>query len=425
MRFWRPLNSEQRSLAAKPFMLFQLYLRSTWRQLVSAPLIAIVTVLIFFGAGSDRSISQFFQSNRYVKQMLADSGTILVHRYLISFAVLFLLSLALPGIIDFTVRLIRSWLCGIWRAAPAVLLFLTLGFCTFWQDKPRTSTAIAAFLLLADFGLFYKGKIRKLGRLSPKEILSPRNTKPKLLLRKRFEADAISEWSQDRLDRSSLVDSLKVQLLIGEVSVIALRGKFGEGKSSVLNLLQEDLRPQAIVVSFSSWLPGSEATLTKELFHDIAKECRKRYYIPGLRKALTRYGAIFSADIPYLRGIREIFEPPTQRQELEEMKQQLEEFPQRIVVLLDEIDRMRRKELLTLMKVIRGTGAVPNLSFVCAFDREQVEKAVCRKYDAESHEYFEKFFPHAVDLPAASVSALKKEFMTALAKSQEDEGGGL
>ena len=106
------------------------------------------------------------------------------------------------------------------------------------------------------------------------------------------------------------------------------------------------------------------------------------------------------------------------------MKQLLEEFPQRIVVLLDEIDRMRRKELLTLMKVIRGTGAVPNLSFVCAFDREQVEKTVCRKYDAESHEYFEKFFPHAVDLPAASDSALKTDFMTALAKSQEDAGGG-
>ena len=222
-----------------------------------------------------------------------------------------------------------------------------------------------------------------------------------------------------------MVDSLKIQLLVGEVSVIALQGKFGEGKSSVLNLLQEDLRPHAIVVSFSSWLPGSEETLTKELFHDIGKECRKRYYIPGLRKALTRYATIFSADIPYLKGVREIFEPPTQRQELEEMKRLLEELPQRIVVLLDEIDRMRRKELLTLLKVIRGTGAVPNLSFVCAFDREQVEKTVCRKYDAESHEYFEKFFPHSVDIPAASVSALKAEFMNAVMNPQEDQGGGI
>ena len=158
MRFWRPLNSEQRSLAAKPFMLFELYVKSTWRQLVSAPLVAILIVLIFVGASSDHSISQFFQSNRYIKHALADFEAILGHRYLISFAVLFLLSLAIPGMIGFSARLIRSWLCGIWRAAPVVMLFLTFGFCTFWQDTPKTSTAVAAFLLLTDFGLFYKGK---------------------------------------------------------------------------------------------------------------------------------------------------------------------------------------------------------------------------------------------------------------------------
>lgn len=72
-----------------------------------------------------------------------------------------------------------------------------------------------------------------------------------------------------------------MKLLIGEAPVIVLRGRFGDGNSSVLNLLREDLRDNAIVVSFSTWLPGSEATLTTELLQEISKECRKEYYLPG------------------------------------------------------------------------------------------------------------------------------------------------
>jgi hypothetical protein len=421
--FWRALNSEQRSLAGKPVLLLGMYLNSAWRQLAVAPLAAILIVLGIIGFTGDHAIAAGLRSSQFYKHLSADVVAVLQHRRLVLIALCLICALTLPPFVGFSIRLLRSWKCGLWQAAPTALVFLTFGFYVFCPYRIKTLTLLIFLFFISDFGLFCRSKLKKLGDLSPAGILLRRTTKPKPLLRKRSKADAISEWNQDRLQRSSLVDTLKVQLLIGEVPVIALRGKFGEGKSSVLNLLRDDLKPHAIVVSFSSWLPGSEATLTNELFHDIAKECRKRYYIPGLRKAFTRYAAIFSADIPYLKGIREIFQPPTQRQELEEMKELLNALPEKIIVLLDEIDRMRRKELLTLMKLIRGTGAVPNLSFVCAFDREQVEKTVCKSYDAESHEYFEKFFPHAIDLPAVSSSVLKAEFLCALVKPQENTEG--
>src|ERR1039458_4023813 len=74
--------------------------------------------------------------------------------------------------------------------------------------------------------------------------------------------DPISTWKEDALGRASLVDSMCVKLMIAKSPVLAVFGEFGIGKTSTLNLLSEHLSDKAIVVSFSTWLPGSQETLT-------------------------------------------------------------------------------------------------------------------------------------------------------------------
>jgi hypothetical protein len=79
-----------------------------------------------------------------------------------------------------------------------------------------------------------------------------------------------------------------------------------------------------------------------------------------------------------------------------------------VVVLLDEIDRMEKEEILTLLKVIRGIATLPNLSFVCAGNRETIVKTVKGTFDAESSEYFEKFFPVVISVPEPDPVALRR-----------------
>ena len=100
--------------------------------------------------------------------------------------------------------------------------------------------------------------------------------------------DPIESWAEDTLGRAALIDSLSVKLLISKAPVIALFGEFGSGKTSILNLLREHLQGKAIVVSFRTWLPGSQETLTSYLMADIANECQKHYMVPGLRKSAGR-----------------------------------------------------------------------------------------------------------------------------------------
>jgi len=131
-------------------------------------------------------------------------------------------------------------------------------------------------------------------------------------------------------------------------------------------------RDRAIVVSFSTWLPDSQETLTSDLLADRANECQKQYVVPGLQKSTRRLANALSQTVPILKGALEFFPVATQRDDIENLRQAPARLPKRVVVLLDELDRMERDELLTLLKVIRGISALPNLSFVCAADRKRI-----------------------------------------------------
>ena len=120
--------------------------------------------------------------------------------------------------------------------------------------------------------------------------------------------------------------------------------------------------------------------------------------------------SILAGTVPQLKGLSELLPASTQRDEIKELEGVLARVPRRIVVLLDEIDRMQKDELLTLLKVLRGATSLQNLTFVCAFDQTRVEKIAYEKSDSESHEALEKFFPTIIDLPPPRPEVLKSLF---------------
>jgi hypothetical protein len=190
--------------------------------------------------------------------------------------------------------------------------------------------------------------------------------------------------------------------MIAKTPVIALSGPFGSGKTSTLNLLREHLGNKAITVSFSTWLPGSQQTLTSYLLADIANECKKQYVVPGLSQSTTRLAAALGQKVPFLSEYLKLLPTPTQKDDIANLKSALVRLPKRVVVLLDEIDRMEKDEIITLLKVIRGIATLPNLSFVCAGSLETIGKIV-----EKDNEYFEKFFPVIISVTEPDPAALR------------------
>jgi hypothetical protein len=305
----------------------------------------------------------------------------------------------------------RSWIRGV-TSGLCLLSFCSMFIVlTLDRGSPWHQLFVDLVIVVVCFALGYllhvSARVRAAHTLTEEQIRVPPQVKSLGGAEMNESDDPIQSWRQDVLNRASLIESISRKLLIAKSPVLALFGEFGSGKSSALNLLREHLGGKAIVVSFSTWLPGSQETLTAYLLADIASQCQKHYVVPGLSKSARRLASALAQTVPILKGYSELYPAPTQRDDIESMRAALARLPKRVVVLLDEIDRMEKEELVTLLKVIRGVSSLPNLSFVCAAERETLIKTARGKVDDESNRYFEKFFPVSIPIPNVDQNALR------------------
>jgi hypothetical protein len=338
-----------------------------------------------------------------------DPSRYIPYALVVGFTAALVFAIQLPKV---AVRGIKSWSLGVtsglWFLPFVITLFLLSA--TRYRFRHRLLAEGIAIIVSIALGAWHHCRAIARRRHVPDEKDIQVSTAVKNVAGTELTEsdDPIQTWSEDSLGRAALVDSLSVKLLISKAPVIALFGEFGSGKTSILNLLREHLEGKAIVVSFSTWLPGSQETLTSYLMADIANECQKQYMVPGLRKSAGRLANALAQSVPFLKGFPELFPAATQRDDIESLKLALMRLPKRVVVLLDELDRMERDELLPLLKVVRGISALPNLSFVCAAERKTLTETVCGDNKDDSNLYFEKFFPSSVAVPKEDAASLQK-----------------
>jgi predicted KAP-like P-loop ATPase len=299
----------------------------------------------------------------------------------------------------------------------------SLPFCFFVSVEhfSLSEKLIGALALSTLFSIFsVRFYLHGLSRRSENFFLPPPSAQAKPSSRARLgqlDADSPIECgAEDLLNRAALVDSLAKTIMESQASVVALEGDYGDGKSSVLNLLRARLADHAIVVTFKTWLPRAEDSLVRDLFNDISAECRKSYYVPELRSRLLAYARTISGSISALKTLADVVPAISQREEIAEVSDSLRRVPRRIVVLLDDMDRLRADELRALLKVIRGATSFPNLSYVCAFSRSAINKIHSDEGLETLGDYYEKFFPVSHLLPKPEPTLLLKVLDAGLAR---------
>jgi hypothetical protein len=316
-------------------------------------------------------------------------------------------------ILPFVIRAMKSWIYGIVGGLTVWWCVSFFVFCS-WDSlllfrQLEYSLASAIFLTL--ISLILRVRALESSFSVPKSVTFAvpkrgHGATPEENLSKLDADSPIQEWDQDVLERPALVESIATTVMVSKAPVVAIQGAFGDGKSSILNLLRRTLEPHAIVIPFSTWLPGSEQTLAIEMFNDIAAECRKRYYLPQMRRRLGAYAKTLCGAISFLKSASELLPSISQKDEIEEVGLALNRVPRRIVVLLDEMDRLQKEELQVVLKILRGVPLFPNLSFVCAFSQNEVEKILFGDKAEESREFFEKFFPVSFAVPKPDAALL-------------------
>lgn len=203
--------------------------------------------------------------------------------------------------------------------------------------------------------------------------------------------------------------------------VVGVYGPWGDGKTSVLNLIDGSLSkpPGVALVRFNPWRLGDEAEMFRGFFETLAEALDEQLASPTQRigAALRDYGGLLGA-IPVAGGVLKegagaagarLSETSLakQRKKIEAL---LAEHGKRIVILIDDIDRLDKGEIQAMFRLVKVAADFANTAYVLAFDHRVVASALAERYAAEpAHgaSFMDKIIQLPLHLPPAPPEQLR------------------
>ena len=235
----------------------------------------------------------------------------------------------------------------------------------------------------------------------------------------------IGNIGEDRLGRRSFAEALATEILAAPASrgyIMGLTGPWGSGKTSILNMTIEALGNQAIVVQFNPWMFSGTEALVGSFFEEIGKELNKRdSTFKAVAEKFARYGRLFlplaslagagSAVTAAVDAVEGLISGPSVLEQREELRSMLEKLERRLVVVIDDVDRLRPQEVLDIVRLVRLVGDFPNTLYLLAFDRGRVEEYLGEGKPDRGRDYLEKIVQVTHDVPAARRSDVTRIFV--------------
>lgn len=183
---------------------------------------------------------------------------------------------------------------------------------------------------------------------------------------------------------------------------LGIVASWGEGKSSFMGIMQRYLRrahPEIIVMRFNPWLYDKETPLTKVFFEELRRTLAP--YSSKLSKSIDSYAdlllAVDSSWLKFAHQLLRLSQRSTTEQ-FDKLSRDIQELGRRVVIFIDDVDRLTREELLELFNLVRNSSNLPCLYFVLAYDKSYVLKTL--QSDGEHMtRYLEKILQEEYPLP--------------------------
>lgn len=184
---------------------------------------------------------------------------------------------------------------------------------------------------------------------------------------------------EDLFARGPLAQRLGELATAGPVTaprLVALTGDGGCGKSSVLRMVTAQLGAQAglALLAFDATSFATAAAVTTALASELGKLFEALGVVEAtdrIRNTLTSYGGIVS-NIAKLAGVKVDVAGALERSAeglRAEIAQNLEQLGQRLVIVIDHLDRLPAAELGGVLTALQMYAAIPYASIVIALDR--------------------------------------------------------
>lgn len=240
---------------------------------------------------------------------------------------------------------------------------------------------------------------------------------------------ALTDPASDRLGYAPFAERLADAILNlphDEGVVIALHGAWGSGKTTALNFVCHFIaaRPtneRPDVIEFNPWWFAGIEDLVRAFFDQLQAQLGPtKRLLNNLRSSLAGLAeAVSEAPTPYgsvgkvaARAAR------PRHKNVPELKQQiasvLRKRGKRILVVIDDIDRLSRDEIREVFRAIKAVADFPNIAYLLAFDRKIAVEALEGLYPGAGNDYLEKIVQVPFELPPADRLAIRGLFLERL-----------
>lgn len=270
-----------------------------------------------------------------------------------------------------------------------------------------------------------------------------------------FLADKPIECSKNDILKRTIFSKQLAEAILSYTAIdnftISLCGKWGSGKTSILNMVEEHIislskdiakEKQPVIIHFNPWNYSDRSQLTVQFFKELQSVLGTESSAASLKKvgtALQNYSSIFEY-AEYIPVAGKFFKPlkslagnlgkgftdlSKNKSSLEEQRKNvidaLKSQSQKLIIVIDDIDRLNNEQIRLIFQLVNSLAGFPNMIYLLSFDRGIVVRALSDEQKCNGEEYLEKIVQVPFDVPEIQPSLVQQLFFDKLDKILFDE----
>lgn len=250
----------------------------------------------------------------------------------------------------------------------------------------------------------------------------------------------IGSKCDDQLGRNGFAALLAQSLLnlnTQDTFTVGLFGKWGSGKTSIVNMMLSEIEEQQkdcpeskklIVVHFEPWNFSNTDQLLSQFFIRLSSEFRSKgdERLAKIGEALETYSDAFDllSAVPLAGGLLSFLgkkgaksagsklKKSSDEKDISKQKEAviklLQEQSNRILVVIDDIDRLSNEQIRQVFQLVTSVAKFPNTVYLLVFDKDIVVKALEKVQEGSGKDYLEKIIQMPIQIPDIKPAKLRQ-----------------
>lgn len=227
----------------------------------------------------------------------------------------------------------------------------------------------------------------------------------------------INNYDNDKLNFKPFSKKVATSILNydqDETLIFSIEGKWGSGKTSLINLIENEIKNDVEILHFNPWLLTDINQVIKLFFNELIKLLSygsfKVKLNEDIKKDLKSLANILLPEsmtikVPFINiGYKPKDVLVSDNEDsLEKIKLKingyLKDLDKKIVIVIDDIDRLTDNETEFIFRLTKGMADFDNLIYILLYDKSIVSKSLQTFKQEDGEKYLEKIVQYSLSVP--------------------------